>query len=90
VVFGLFFSAIGYVFTNVLLEDIFSFYARWLHTLPWWLGKPLGLCSVCFTGQLTFWGMLPFFRFDYQSVIMYFGIISINIILVQLYEKNRL
>ncbi len=89
-IYGLFFAAIGYVFTRVLMEDMLIPYTRWLHTLPEWIGKPMGLCPACFTGQLSFWGMLPFFTFEYPSVIMYFGIISINIILVKIYEENRL
>jgi uncharacterized membrane protein len=85
-IYGIVFSFIGYVFTRILMEDLLISYQRWLHTLPDWLGKPLGLCPVCFTGQLTFWGMLPLLRFDYLTIIMYLGTISINMIIVKTLE----
>lgn len=81
---GLLFAPIGYVFTKVLMQDVFTPYRRLLYRLPGWLGKPLGLCSVCFTGQLSLWGMLPFVELRYDSIIWYAGIISINIIIVKL------
>ncbi len=86
-IFGLFFSVIGYVFSKVILDDVLIPYARWLHTLPSMLAKPLGLCAACFSGQLTLWGLLPFLQMEYTSFLTYFGIISINIILARLYEK---
>lgn len=81
---GLFFAPIGYVFARVLLEDVLISYHRWIATLPDWLYKPLGGCAMCFTGQLTLWGLIPFFRMEYLSIILYFGIISINIIIVKI------
>ena len=81
---GLFFAPIGYVFSRVLLEDMLIPYHRLIARLPDWLYKPLGGCGMCFTGQLTLWGMLPFFRTDYKSIILYFGIVAINIIIVKI------
>lgn len=88
-VYGLLFSVIGYVFTEILLDDLLYFYDRWLDKLPEWLQKPLGRCSVCFTGQLSLWGMMPFLRFNYESIIMYFGIISINMIIVKILKHGN-
>ncbi len=49
-------SVIGYVVPGILLyEDVLNWYARLLGRLPEWLGKPLGLCAVCFTGQIALW-----------------------------------
>jgi hypothetical protein len=81
---GLFFAPIGYVFTRILMEDALIGYNRLIANLPDWLYKPLGGCGACFTGQLTLWGLLPFFRMDYLSIILYFGIVAINIIIVKI------
>lgn len=82
--FGLFFAPIGFVFSRILLEDMLIGYHRLIAKLPEWLYKPLGGCAMCFTGQLTLWGLLPFVRADYKSIILYFGIIAINIIIVKI------
>ena len=52
-----------------------------------WLKKPLGLCGSCFTGQLSFWGMLPLLEWNYGVIVAYFGILSINIIIAYLLIK---
>jgi hypothetical protein len=65
------------------MEDLLVSYTRLLHRLPEWLGKPLGLCAVCFTGQLTLWAMLPFVRWTYLGIIEYIGVIAINMIIVK-------
>jgi len=80
---GLFFAPIGYVFSRVLLEDMLAWYHRLILRLPEWLYKPLGGCGACFTGQLTLWGLMPLFRMEYLSIILFFGIIAINIIIVK-------
>jgi hypothetical protein len=33
---------------------IFNFWFRWIEGLPSWLGKPLGRCVICLTGQALF------------------------------------
>ncbi len=86
--YGLFFAFVGYGWAHILLEDIFAPVRRWLLDLPPWLGKPLGLCGVCFTGQLTLWGMLPLVSLSYTSIIMYLGIVCINMIIVELISKH--
>lgn len=35
--------------------DVFHFYQKAIKRLPWYLGKPLGRCYVCFVGQTCFW-----------------------------------
>ena len=82
--YGLLFAPIGYVFTRILMEGVLIGYNRLISNLPDWLYKPLGGCGPCFTGQLTLWGMLPMFRMDYLSIILYLGIVSINIIIVKI------
>lgn len=90
----LFFAALGYAFSEILLEDVLFWYHKLIVKLPEWLYKPLGGCAVCFTGQLTFWGGLPFWKWNYASILMYFGIVAINMIVVQILvfyaQKNRL
>lgn len=52
-------STIAFTVSNILVyENILNWYGRWLGTLPEWLGKPLGLCSKCFAGQLALWSSL--------------------------------
>ena len=87
-IYGIFFAFIGYGFSHILLEDLLLPLKRVLMTLPEWLGKPLGLCGICFTGQLSLWGMLPFLKLSYESIIMYLGIICINMIIVKLIGKH--
>ena len=83
-IYGLLFAFIGYAFSRILLEDVLLFYSRFLHRLPEWVGKPLGLCAVCFTGQLSLWGMLPMVDFTYIGILHYLGIVSLNMILVKI------
>ncbi len=80
---GIYLSFIAYVFTRILLEDVLLRYTRFLHTLPQWLGKPLGLCAVCFTGQLSLWAMLPLVCWDFSGIMTYLGIVSLNMIIVK-------
>lgn len=93
--YGLMFFPIGYVFTQVLMEDVLCFYTRFLHRLPPMVAKPLGLCGACFTGQLSLWGTLPLLIKDLQAtgqhylyIIMYLSVVSINIILVTIFTKH--
>ncbi len=78
---GLFFPFIGYAISRILIGD----YIEGLLTrLPGWLNKPLGLCGVCLTGQLSLWGLLPFVTWDYRGVVTYVGIISLNMIVTKI------
>lgn len=80
---GILFAFIGFAFSSILMEDVLFFYRKLIaDKLPEWLSKPLGLCNVCFTGQLSLWGLLPFLETSYIGLIQYFGIISINMIIV--------
>lgn len=85
---GISFAFIGYVFTHILLDDLLCRYKQWLMELPWYIGRPLGLCGVCFTGQITLWGVLPLVTWDYPTILMYLGVISINMIIVQIISKH--
>lgn len=82
--FGLVIAFIGYGFTRIVMQDMLYKYTQWLHGLPEWIAKPLGLCSVCFTGQLTLWLLLPLVQLEYKSIITYTGIIFINMTIVKL------
>lgn len=54
-------SIVGHVMSNILIyEDILNWYGRLIGKLPEWLGKPLGICSICFTGQLAIWSSLVY------------------------------
>lgn len=85
---GLLIIPISLVFLMMIEEEL-DFYMRWLHTLPLWLAKPLGLCKKCFTGQLTLWLMLPLVEWTYEGILTYLGIICINI-LISYYAADRL
>lgn|GEM_PF-1219655 len=66
---GLACGIIAYTVSNILVyEDILNWYARFLNRLPEWLGKPLGLCSKCFAGQLALWVTLFFIISCFRNV----------------------
>jgi hypothetical protein len=50
----------GYTITVLLMEErgLLGWYMRWISGFPVWLYKPLGGCTLCFTGQLALWGFL--------------------------------
>lgn len=73
----------GYVFTNILENEgmIFGWYNKLIMRLPMWLYKPLGGCSLCFTGQLAFWGFLIFKIHSYDLLQhVFFTMLSIYIV----------
>jgi hypothetical protein len=88
-IYALLFSFIGYAFTAILMDDVFWGYRKWLTLLdaPDWLKKPLGLCPVCFTGQLTLWFSLPLLKFSYVGILSYIAVICINMIIVLILQK---
>lgn len=85
VLYGLAFSFIGFAFTTILMNDLLLWYKRILtmtKAIPEWLKKPLGLCSVCFTGQLSLWGSLPLVELTYSGIILWFGVVCLNMVIV--------
>lgn len=49
-------SLIAYMFVALGEKGkIFHFYRRLICRLPEWLCRPLGGCSICFTGQICLW-----------------------------------
>ena len=66
------------------MQDVLIWYARLILRLPEWLSKPLGGCSICFTGQASVWLLLPFVRWTYEGILIYLGVVSINMIIVKL------
>ena len=85
ILFGLFYAFIGYAFTVILMNDLLLGYKRVLtmnKTIPEWLKKPLGLCPICFTGQLSLWGCLPFVTWTVFGVFLWIGIICLNMTIV--------
>jgi hypothetical protein len=90
IIYGLLFSLIGYAFTQIVMTDLLLGYRQWLiktNKLPEWIKNPLGLCSVCFTGQISLWGMLPLLEWNYAQIIAYIGLISANMIIVLILQK---
>ena len=82
-------SIVGYVFTSILLyEDVLNWYGRLLGKLPGWLGKPLGLCSICFTGQLALWIQIYYCHKieDFANLIYFSYTISLAIFLANKYK----
>lgn len=79
------YAFIGFVFTVILMDDLLIGYKRYLvssKVIPEWLKKPLGLCSVCFTGQLSLWGMLPLVVWNYEGIVLWIGTVALNMIIV--------
>lgn len=66
------FAMFGYCFSCVLTQEdkILERYGDFLITLQnkglKWLADPLGLCEVCFTGQVALWVWLLFNYQDYK------------------------
>jgi hypothetical protein len=79
-------SLIAFVFV-MLTENkmIFSFYKIWLLKLPEWISFPLGLCYVCFTGQVCLWYYL-IFHFKEYNFIEHLFFISAGIMLSHVYK----
>jgi len=51
---------------------IFEKYGNWLSKKEFegkWWAKPLGGCSFCFTGQVSFWTGLVLFGLSYEVVL---------------------
>lgn len=48
------------VFCEILTAEgnIFYWYRLQIDKLPMWLYKPLGGCTVCYSGQVALWGSL--------------------------------
>ncbi len=80
---------VGYVLAYLLAQPgmIFNAYLGFLidvlnkidpskkMNLVYWIGKPLGLCEICFTGQLAFW---LYFRhwhnYNFMVHVVYFSL----------------
>jgi hypothetical protein len=76
-------SFIAYAFSVILMDDVAYSYGRFIQmNLPLWLAKPMGLCPVCFTGQLTLWLSIWFVDWSYMGIILWLATISINMIIV--------
>jgi hypothetical protein len=89
--YALFFSVIGYAYSNIVLNDLgwrIKHFLLFNDNYPEWIRKPLGGCSICFTGQLTFWGSLALVEWTYTGLITLFGIVSINMIIVIFLNKT--
>lgn len=81
---GILIAFIGYVFTQVLMEDLLVWYTRAILRLPDWLNKPLGACGVCFTGWLTIGLLLPLYEHSFIGLVTFAGIVSLNMTIVKL------
>ncbi|WP_437918586.1 hypothetical protein [Sphingobacterium sp. LRF_L2] len=54
-------SVIGHVVSTILLyEDVLNWYGKILERLPKMIAQPLGLCVLCFSGQLALWSSFVF------------------------------
>jgi len=74
---------IAYAFSIILMEDVAFRYSVFIQRkLPLWLGKPLGLCPICFTGQLTLWLSIAYVDWNYLGIIAWLATISLNMIVV--------
>lgn len=76
-------ALIAYAFSIILMEDVAFRYSLFIQRkLPLWLGKPLGLCPICFTGQLTLWSSIAYVDWNYLGIIAWLATISLNMIVV--------
>lgn len=82
-------SFVGYAFTVILMDDILFSYKKFLYSgkVPEWIAKPIGMCPVCFTGQLTFWVTLFFVDWNFMGILYWLSTISVNMIVVLILMK---
>ena len=79
-------SLIAFIFTEMTHEGmIFHFYKLWLLKLPEWIAFPLGLCYMCFVGQVCLWYYLIFHFRDY-NLIDHLFFVSAGIMLSVIYK----
>lgn len=81
-------SIVGHVVSNILLyEEVLNWYGKLLNKLPTWLGKPLGLCVLCFSGQLTLWCCAVYcYNTNMAEIIFLPYSVCLSILLVSLYK----
>jgi hypothetical protein len=73
---------IAYAFSIIVMEDVAFGYTVFLQEhIPLWLAKPLGLCPICFTGQLTLWTTIYFVNWTFMGVLAWLATISLNMII---------
>ena len=79
-------SLIAFIFTELTENKmLFHFYKRWLLKLPEWIAFPLGLCYMCFVGQVCLWHYL-IFHFKEYNFIEHLFFISAGIMLSVIYK----
>jgi hypothetical protein len=89
--YAIMFSFIGFAYTNIVLNDLawpIKQHLLFNDKIPDWIRKPLGGCSICFTGQLTLWGSIPLVEWNYVGIISWIGIVSLNMIIVLMLNKQ--
>jgi len=85
------------IFSCILIEkgQIFEFYGNFLDRLPYWIGKPLGLCAYCLGGQISLWYFIYriFVIPERYDVFIHLSFIAMTIFLIHLilyvYEKTE-
>jgi hypothetical protein len=79
-------SLIAFIFTELTHEGmIFHFYKKLLLKLPEKIAFPLGLCYMCFTGQVCLWYYI-IFHFKEYNFIEHLFFISAGIMLSVIYK----
>lgn len=61
-------AAFAAVFSDILILEgnLLERYGFWLDKLPTFWAKPLGYCSACFAGQISFWYLIAHFELSLQ------------------------
>lgn len=80
-------SLISFIFCALGQKGmIFEWYQDLINRLPEWLCRPLGGCSICFSGQFGLWYYL-FYRFETYNFIEHLFFISATIFCSMIYRK---
>ncbi len=76
------------IYSKILLDRgmIFESLSDKLITLPDWIGKPLGLCYICVSGQMAFWYFL-IFKLNVQNILLIIPFICITIFFALIINK---
>src|SRR4030043_1346761 len=78
-------SFISYMFWYLGSEgNIFAWYQKLIESLPDWIGKPLGKCYICLTGQVCLWYFL--FTVKDYSLVEHSFFIAAGIFLSMVYH----
>ena len=68
----------------VFVEKVPNWYHEQINKFPEIIGKPLGKCLTCMTGQTTLWASVFYYGFDFEIII---GTVSFSMLISELLQR---